>query len=141
MLFHIERNPPCFARLSIVNLNPVLMLSFPSRVFRNDAAPDRVSCVLESRFPAPNQPLVPQFDPRLSPRKPWPTRSRKDWFLPHAGDDSQQRSVLRTRNGLPSLIGGCSSELLRTRLVLLSGADQTSSRSKSCRRLHVVKRT
>jgi len=121
-----------------VNLDRVLMLSFSSRALRNDDAPDRASSVLESRFTPPNEPHVPLFYSFLPPRKPWPTRSRKDRFLPQAGDDSQQRRLLRTRNGLPSLIGGCSSVLPRTRLALFSGTDQTWSGSKSCRRLHVV---
>jgi hypothetical protein len=133
--------PPRFARLNSCEPGHVLMLASLCLVLRNQVASDRVSCVLESRFTTSNAQLVPQFYPRLSPRKPWPTRSREDRFLPQAGDGLQQRHLPQTRYGLPSLIGGCSSVFSRTRLALLCGVDQTSSRPKSCRRLHVVKRT
>jgi hypothetical protein len=110
---------PLFARLNSCEPGRVLMLASLWLVLRNHVASDRVSCVLESRFTTSNAPLVPQFYPRLSPRKPWPTRSREDRFLPQAGDDSQRRFAADTQP-LPSLIGGCSSLFSPTRLAPLS---------------------
>jgi hypothetical protein len=84
------------------------MVSFPVRAHGSTPAPDHVSWSLESGFTAKSALAVSLLNYLLAPRKPWPTRSPEDKFLPQAGDDSQPHCLLRTPPSLPSLTGGCS---------------------------------
>jgi len=84
------------------------MLSFPVRAHGSTPAPDHASWSLESGLTAMSELAVPLLNYLLPPRRPWPTRSREDKFLPQAGDDSQPHCLLRTPPTLPSLTVGCS---------------------------------
>jgi len=59
------------------------MLSFPVRAYGSTPAPDHASWSLESGLTAMSELAVPLLNYLLPPRRPWPTRSREDKFLPH----------------------------------------------------------